>query len=414
MNISHRWITIWLTGLSLVIVGLAAGGTWYLLHSRTVVMGANSAAEERGEPSPKKEVQARGPWGDLKVVSITIAPPLELLPASTPAASAESVWLFPDMDVSRLTALWSTLNLPAALRNELLALVRPEPAIKGYAIGPSRELVLRLTAPQRAEIYTMLAEFPQNADQVTAYRFCGKSLADWFGNMPVKQAVRDLVEPLVYHYGAYSFFADQRCIEHSLPSPEDRVQLLRALTRESTYLMRVQVMPTSDLEGMVNYWGRGGRIKDVRPLLESAANIEGGQAISIAYLLPSFARQRLYTYPVPPEGGTASKHDCHWSSFNFFSETPDDRFCDIVEVKRTLERDYYRVYGNLLLGDLILFVNSQAAVLHSAVYIANEYVFTKNGNLSTQPWMLMKIDDLKTYYPSRSPVQVLFYRRKDM
>jgi hypothetical protein len=131
------------------------------------------------------------------------------------------------------------------------------------------------------------------------------------------------------------------------------------------------------------------------------------------HLLPPFARRRLYTYHAVSEEKSRSGRDCHWSALNFFSEQPDDRFCDVNEVNRVLDEDYYRVRRDFRLGDVVEFFDQRGA-MHSAVYLADDVLFTKNGRNSWHPWMLMKLDDMKYYYPRRRELQVEYYRRKDL
>jgi hypothetical protein len=81
-------------------------------------------------------------------------------------------------------------------------------------------------------------------------------------------------------------------------------------------------------------------------------------------------------------------------------------------VLRTLKRDYYRVYGNYQLGDVAMFVKEGEQAFHSAVYIADDVLFTRCGNVSSQPWELMKLEDMKNFYPTVKPQKVYFYRHK--
>jgi len=41
-------------------------------------------------------------------------------------------------------------------------------------------------------------------------------------------------------------------------------------------------------------------------------------------------------------------------------------------------------------------------------------VFTKNGNTSSRPFMFMKLDDMKDYYPTTKPVEARYYRKKNV
>jgi hypothetical protein len=413
-----RGATRWLIILTVLMVGTwLVGGAFLLQHGFPWSAGSGAApdvpaAEEK--PAHKSLETAQGAWGQLEIVPITITPPLELVPEYAPFTSHKVEWHFSGTSSSRLATLLAEIGLPESLRTTLLSLAKLNPAVNGFTIQPGRELVLGLSPEDRGKLYIALGTFLENADQVKAFRFRGDSPEEWFKNSTVSAETRKLVMPLIYRYGSFLFFADLRSIEESLPSPEERLALLKTLSREATYLVKIRVTPEADIEALVNYWGRNGRAKEVRPILEALASVEGGESSSIRALLPPFARQRLLTYPDPPEKGPAVNHDCHWSSFNFFSEEPDDRFCDETEIARTLDREYYRVYGNFQLGDLVLFFGNENSFLHSAVFLADDILFTKNGNLSSRPWMLMKLEDMKTFYPTLKPVDVRFYRRKDI
>jgi hypothetical protein len=47
---------------------------------------------------------------------------------------------------------------------------------------------------------------------------------------------------------------------------------------------------------------------------------------------------------------------------------------------------------------------------HSAVDVADDVVFTKNGNNASQPWMLMHIPDLLATYPASPALRVVYLR----
>jgi hypothetical protein len=48
-------------------------------------------------------------------------------------------------------------------------------------------------------------------------------------------------------------------------------------------------------------------------------------------------------------------------------------------------------------------------IKHSAVYLADDLVFTKNGQNYTMPWMIMRISDLHAMY---SNCNIVYIRRK--
>ena len=53
-------------------------------------------------------------------------------------------------------------------------------------------------------------------------------------------------------------------------------------------------------------------------------------------------------------------------------------------------------------------------VIHSATFIADNIVFTKNGGGSNRPWVYMEMEDLLALYlKPREAMSTVVYRRKD-
>ncbi len=408
---AHPWVKRWLTALTVMLVGSWVVVTIALLrdgHSASVQSPAHTGDDPNAAPVAAPSAD---PWGEIVAVPIELTPPLEFVPELAPPASDEIVWSFNGLSVTAAVELLSSLGLSDAVRTQLVEWIEVDPEAGGTVIRPRRKFVLSLSPDDRAKLYAALAAFPANEDIANAYRHRGDNLDAWLAPAGVSSEVRDLVAPLVYRDGHYMLFSDLRVIQRSLPSGLERMKLIKALSREQTYLLTLRVGPQSNLDELVAYWARGGRERYVRPLLEAA--VRSGQTceVPVVHLLPTFARLRLYTYPSPPEKLPALNRDCHWSAFNFFNDEPNDRFADGAEVVRTLNSEYYRVFGNLQLGDLVMYVVNEQAV-HTCVYIAEDYVFTKNGNTSSRPFMFMKLDDMKDYYPTSKPVEVRYYRKK--
>jgi hypothetical protein len=103
---------------------------------------------------------------------------------------------------------------------------------------------------------------------------------------------------------------------------------------------------------------------------------------------------------------------------NFFNETPDNRVNDMNYLKQVLTTDYATINQPTQMGDLIFLATPKDAVIHAAVYIADDIVFTKNGESYTQPWILMHMEDmLDTYavkHPHSGPLKMLLYRKETL
>jgi hypothetical protein len=104
--------------------------------------------------------------------------------------------------------------------------------------------------------------------------------------------------------------------------------------------------------------------------------------------------------------------DCHWSTFNFSNETPDNRFNDPAYAVQYIQKNFYPIAAPSQYGDVLLLMNDKKEIKHSAVFLADDLVFTKNGNNYRQPWMLMRISDLLATYPNTPPMQPVYMRHK--
>ena len=104
------------------------------------------------------------------------------------------------------------------------------------------------------------------------------------------------------------------------------------------------------------------------------------------------------------------REDCFWSSFNFFSDEPDDRFINPEYADRILQSDFTEVHGEKRFGDVMLLESAEKAV-HMCVYMADDIVYTKNGGHIYQPWVLMRIADMMVQYQSDQPRRWRVFRK---
>jgi hypothetical protein len=64
-----------------------------------------------------------------------------------------------------------------------------------------------------------------------------------------------------------------------------------------------------------------------------------------------------------------------------------------------------------VLGDVVWFSDARGNTVHIAVYVAANYLFTKNGSDYSKPWLLMELKELLANYTTGKPLSVTFYRR---
>ena len=353
------------------------------------------------------------PWGDLSTLDIEIEQPEEYVAMETTTVPP-TAWAFGGTTRTQARALMTQCGFTAAQVEQAFAPAQVEDTSSATIVRPTPELVLALTPEVRSKFYTLLAQWTDNTHMVTPYHLPGETLDGIFIRSDVEPAASALVRKLAYTRNGRRYFSDPELVLRQIPTPEGRLHLLKALTYQTAVMARLRLDPNSDIDKILGYWGAvpGVRTKDLRPLLESIAKTPTGGAISLLYLLPKFARERLYTFPLPTQPGDP-KMDCHWTALNFFNEVTDDRLQDNAYASKQIKDRFYQIGKPSMCGDLVFFTNPAGEVIHSAVYIADDICFTKNGINYGQPWILMRLRELSGVYTFPDQPQLLYYRRKE-
>jgi hypothetical protein len=100
---------------------------------------------------------------------------------------------------------------------------------------------------------------------------------------------------------------------------------------------------------------------------------------------------------------------------NFFNATtPDNSLANPTNMLAVLKKDYYRVAMPSEYGDVVLIRNANNIVLHSALYLAENLVVTKNGRSAIQPWVITRLGDVVREYTYNYPPQVEYYRYRGL
>jgi hypothetical protein len=364
--------------------------------------------KENSNIKPHTSVPA---WGELVTYDIDLEQPEEYIGFEL-ATNQTPQWVFAGMNREQTRTLLLSCGLAANLADQALSDATAVTSATATIIRPDEQLLFALTPDVRAKLYTTLARIPGNHYMEYPFCFPRKSFANWFGNGVNDSRLTGMVRRLLYPRGEGLCFSDFEFLMQQTTSAAERMEIVKSISRQTAVLARLRIRPDTDIDKLLGYWGCGVQTKDLRPLIESTARLQDGATISLLYFLPKFARERLYTFPMPSKQGDPVM-DCHWSTMNFFNDPPDNRFTNTVYTASFIESNFYPVAVPSLYGDVILILNDQGNAIHSAVYIADDIVFTKNGDSFSQPWMLMHLDDLVARYTADALPKVLFYRKRN-
>jgi hypothetical protein len=403
-----------LTGFVALIVSLvlATGVLAYALTRPN--SGAGTAKQQTShdltDAKPPTEVPA---WGELITYDTQMERPEEYT-AQEVASVDKPKWVFSGMGVEQIRQLMLASGFTADQTANALAAGRVSITDSNTIVRPDDALVFALGPDVRARFYAELGK--DAANHYMQYPFCfpENSFDEIAAGGRIQPGVLANIRSLLYTRGNTQFLSDFEALMNRIPSQDQRLQLVKTLSSQSAVLARIRVRPDCDIDKLLGYWAwaPGVRFTNLRPLLESICRLEGGGTISLLYFLPQFARERLYTYPLPSQPNDPAM-DCHWSTMNFFNDPPDNRFADPSYTVSYLTSHYYPVAKATRYGDRIFLLDDKGNAIHSAVYIADDIVFTKNGNNYMEPWMLMRMKKLLATYSANHSPRVVVYRSKD-
>ncbi len=351
-------------------------------------------------------------WGELMTLEIDLEQPEEYVSFEA-TTDRTAVWTFTDKTLKQTREILTECGMSPGLIDSTLAPGKVEDTPQATLVRPGDEAVAALPADVRARLYAILSQWPANRYMANPYHLPTEELPALLNANDVPAAALDLLKKLTYLQAGKRMFSDLEVVLHQIPSEKGRLQVLKMLTYQTAVLARLRLRPDSDVDKLLGYWGAmpGVRSKDLRPLLDSIRKTVDGGTISLLYLLPPFARERLYTFPLPSQAEDV-KMDCHWTAMNFFSETPDPRFQDNAFASNYIKQNCYQIGKPSMIGDLVFLLNTKGEVIHSAVYIADDLVFTKNGINFAQPWILMRIPNMREAFTVTEEPQIAYYRRK--
>jgi hypothetical protein len=355
-----------------------------------------------------------GAWGDLQEWDIRLEQPLEYVGFEKTTGNGP-FWSFGTLTGQAVHDLLMASGCSEGQATNLLR-TRVNGTGEVFILKPDSESILSLDPETRSKLYLALSGNQANRFQCIPYYIPDADVKTLFdGHRDFGSREISIMKKLLYTRNGFTYFSDPEVVLKGLDSEEARLTFLKILTGQNSVLARLLIRPESDLDKPLNYWAlslEGVRIKDLAPLLEAQKREAHGGSISLLYLLPPMARERLFSSPLPPTTDAQKLPDCHWTALNFFSKDPDPRMSDNGYASKFIQDNYYEISKPGIAGDLVLLVNSSGQVLHTAVYLAGDLVFTKNGINYAQPWILMHIKDMQGNFSALEPVKVVCFRKK--
>lgn len=362
------------------------------------------------ESQPARWTARPGPWGVIDVKSTYIeAPPTLISLAQKPDQTP--VWRFPGATVATIHELFKQAGLADAVQAALLQPGNLRAENGGITLLPLPETLLNLAPESRQVIYEALAQSPLNGFHAFPLPLPG-NVDDWLLESKLSPVQRRLFKRLLWKRGACHVFSDISLLINQATSGPEITAALSSQTRVQSLVATIRIPAAASAETVLNYWRADGVNTHVLPFFRSAIGREGVSEIDLIYLLPRLARARLFTYPTFTDAVGGKLPDCHWTALNFFEINYQPYYLNDRTAFIDLLDSYSAIGEPSKLGDLICFVRADGRVAHSCVFVADDIVFTKNGEQLFSPWLLLRFPDVAAIYAYGDVNRLLFFRRK--
>jgi hypothetical protein len=272
--------------------------------------------------------------------------------------------------------------------------------------------LLAMTREQRSIIYAELAKSELNMLYVYPACIFHGDLETWLARSQLRPELCEAITKMTYTRGEMLCFSDIAAILGMVESEKEAHNFMKTMSRTRSLVLQLNVKNRSDLDQAVRYWSADQHNEEIASILfPPAIDGEGVEKLDCVHLLPSLARRYLYTYPSEDLALSARMPDCYWTALNFFSSAPLNFHTDDRLFIQHLTENYTPVQPPYIFGDVLMFLAPDGTNRHSCVYIADDIVYTKNGQNRGSPWLLSKISDVRRLYSYDQQISIQGYRR---
>jgi len=377
-----------------------------LLAGLAASLSAQSVVSDlKGEPvwTTKSEK-----FGEIRVRTLYLEAPAHLLALMSKPTSRPR-WAFSGGTEASVRELLSRAALAPEMLTRMLDPARRVQQDGALIIFPEVDDLITLTPEQRAVIYPELAKSELNEFHRDPVFITGEGIEDWLRQANLSERQKTAIRKMVWKRGKALVFSDLRTLMQLAESPAEVEQVFRTISRTRALYVELALPEQADASALIDYWSAGFADADTLPFLKAAMGRDSVTSVDISRLLPPAARRRLYTFPTLDQAVGGRFPDCHWTSLNFFNNTPAGYYLDTRLASGALIDQYQPVDGPRRFGDVLLFLKGEN-VSHSCVFIADDIVYTKNGENILAPWVLQRLSDVTAIYQPTDDITIRTFR----
>jgi hypothetical protein len=368
----------------------------------------------------KKELS--GVWGNLEESQIIVQAKLDYFNKDNnfnsivSAMKSSDHWTFKNLSLDNIRSLFLASGISQDVCEQLINNTKPISDSSGYITTPPDEILWNFSSEIRSRLYPVIGQYEGNKTYSVPYQYTSLDPTEWLYKSNLPKDITDKLEKLIYVQGNMCCISDLHLLAPFLKTSSDWNLLLQTVFRTTAVDISLKVQHGQDVNKLLEYWGNLDREKDIKPILEHLRDNPNGGKVNIVDLLPPIPQSRLNTFVSTKESDKYFR-DCKWSMFTFFNLKTDDRYTDINTQSKYFSSISTPIQdtSKLKFGDIIMIKDKAGIFQHTCVYIADNIVYTKDGqnsNVTITPFILSDFGKTLTIYSyHKAQVNLEFYQR---
>jgi hypothetical protein len=262
---------------------------------------------------------------------------------------------------------------------------------RGCSVTPTAAALTALSPASRNRIYNALATIPGTPQAEDAFH--RPAALGPFSALPgLPPGAAPWMDQLTWSQAGTPTFSDLGATCSHLPARADCDAFVRTMLSRPSSALGLRVgTPGAIARAAAEF--RPEQREAVLATLGAAA-AAGASSVPLTELFPTWARQRLDTFPTPAEDWT----NCYWTALRF-AGVDAGVIGNGATMDGVLSESFARVSGPPYFGDVLVLRDAQGGAIHAATVLVAGYVFTKNGSGHLQAWRVVPTTEVQADFP---------------
>ena len=279
-----------------------------------------------------------------------------------------------------------------------------------FEVRPPVDLLARLTGRERAELYFILAHWPDNGPERWPLVFENEAAFKRLIDDGVPEPLARRVRELSYSYPGGFAFSDFSVVAAEFPERDALLHLLQTASRVRSIIPRLRVSTALNVSQVLDYWTVEHANPYAQPLLEALLETNLPNGVDLISVLPG--PPRVLSYELDPDEVT-SQISINTYLISASLALPPHPVGDLDSVFRWLRESFEPTTAPLKYGDMLVltYPPGEDIVAYACGFVVNDLVFARDP-VGLGLWRFMTTEEILRRNPHFEGAHFQTYRAK--